>query len=125
MVDADVETLVFEDFFRDEYPRLVPMLHVLTGDRHRAEDLAQEALLRAQRDWRRISRYDRPGAWVRRVALHAASNASRGRGREARALGRVGVAEATTELPPVDEGLWRAVRELPEQQRWAVALHYV
>jgi hypothetical protein len=26
MVDADVEALVF---FRDEYPRLVPMLHAL------------------------------------------------------------------------------------------------
>jgi hypothetical protein len=30
MVDADVDARVFEDFFRDEYPRLVPMLHVLT-----------------------------------------------------------------------------------------------
>src|SRR5262245_55550123 len=101
------------------------MLHVLTGDRHRAEDLAQEALLRAQRDWRRISTYDRPGAWVRRVALHAASNASRRRGREERALGRVGVADPTTELPAVVERLWRAVRDLPDQQRWAVVLHYV
>ncbi len=125
MVDADVEAQVFEDFFRDEYPRLVPMLHVLTGDRHRAEDLAQEALFRAQRDWRRISAYDRPGAWVRRVALHAASNAGRRRGREERALGRVGVAEATTELPDADEALWRAVRGLPDQQRWALVLHYV
>ena len=59
MVDADVEALVFEDFFRDEFPRLVPMLHALTGDRHRAEDLAQDALAKAQRDWRRISTYDR------------------------------------------------------------------
>jgi DNA-directed RNA polymerase specialized sigma24 family protein len=62
MVDADVDARVFEDVFRDEYPRLVPMLHVLTGDRHRAKDLAQEALFRAQRDWHRISTYDRPGA---------------------------------------------------------------
>jgi RNA polymerase sigma-70 factor (ECF subfamily) len=126
MVDADVEALVFEDFFRDEYPRLVPMLHALTGDRHRAEDLAQEALLRAQRDWRRIAAYDRPGAWVRRVALNAASNAGRRRARERRALGRVGATETTAELLPAgDESLWRAVRELPEQQRWAVVLHYV
>ena len=125
MVDADVEALVFEDFFRDEYPRLVPMLHVLTGDRHRAEDLAQEALLRAQRDWRRISAYDRPGAWVRRVALHAASNVSRRRGgRSGRSAASVW-RETTTELPAADEGLWRAVRELPDQQRWAVVLHYV
>jgi RNA polymerase sigma-70 factor, ECF subfamily len=126
MVDADVEALVFEDFFRDEYPRLVPMLHALTGDRHRAEDLAQEALLRAQRDWRRIAAYDRPGAWVRRVALNAASNAGRRRGRERRALARIGTAdEYAAEVPAGDEELWRAVRELPEHQRWAVVLHYV
>jgi RNA polymerase sigma-70 factor (sigma-E family) len=126
MVDADVEALVFEDFFRDEYPRLVPMLHALTGDRHRAEDLAQEALLRAQRDWRRIAAYDRPGAWVRRVALNAASNAGRQRGREHRALERAGAVDPPTgELSAGDEELWRAVRELPEQQRWAVVLHYV
>jgi RNA polymerase sigma-70 factor (ECF subfamily) len=124
MVDADVEALVFEDFFRDEYPRLVPMLHALTGDRHRAEDLAQEALLRAQRDWRRIAAYDRPGAWVRRVALNAASTAGRRMGRERRALARVGD-PPPLELPAGDEELWRAVRELPEQQRWAVVLHYV
>jgi RNA polymerase sigma-70 factor (ECF subfamily) len=125
IVDADVEALVFEDFFRDEFPRLVPMLHALTGDRGAAEDLAQEALSKAQRDWRRISAYDRPGAWVRRVALNAASNAVRRRGREARALGLVGVAEPRTELPAGDDVLWRVVRELPEQQRWAVVLHYV
>jgi RNA polymerase sigma-70 factor, ECF subfamily len=126
VVDADVEALVFEDFFRDEYPRLVPMLHALTGDRHGAEDLAQEALMKAQRDWRRISTYDRPGAWVRRVALNASANARRRRAREERALGRVGAvgppAEATT---GEDEALWRAVRGLPVQQRWAVVLHYV
>jgi Sigma-70, region 4 len=66
-----------------------------------------------------------PGRMVRRVALHAASNASRRRGREERALGRVDVAETTTELLSADEALWRAVRELPDQQRWAMVLHYV
>jgi RNA polymerase sigma-70 factor (ECF subfamily) len=102
------------------------MLHALTGDRHGAEDLAQEALMKAQRDWRRISTYDRPGAWVRRVALNASSNARRRRGREQRALGRIGAAEiATDDTLGADEELWRAVRGLPVQQRWAVVLHYV
>jgi RNA polymerase sigma-70 factor (ECF subfamily) len=126
IVDAEVEAMVFEDFFRDEYPRLVPMLHALTGDRHGAEDLAQEALMKAQRDWRRISTYERPGAWVRRVALNASSNALRRRGRERQALGRIGATEIPTEEQPgTDDELWRAVRELPVQQRWVVVLHYV
>ena len=81
--------VTFEHFFRDEYPRLVPMLHALTGDRQRAEDIAQEALATAQRDWERVRALDRPGAWVRRVALNASSNVRRRRSREVVALQRL------------------------------------
>ena len=118
--------VTFEHFFRDEYPRLVPMLHALTGDRQRAEDLAQEALAKAQRDWERVRSLDRPGAWVRRVALNASSNVRRRRGREIAALQRLASVPAAGEVPAAaDPELWRLVRRLPEQQRWAVALHYV
>ena len=120
--------VTFERFFRDEYPRLVPMLHAVTRDRQRAEDLAQEALAKAQQDWVRVASLDRPGAWVRRVALNASSNVRRRRGREAAALRRVGtVADAGAGDVPAaaDPELWSLVRQLPEQQRWAVALHYV
>ena len=125
MVGAGDRTVTFERFFRDEYPRLVPMLQALTGDRQRAEDLAQDALAAAQRDWRRIGRYDKPGAWVRRVALNRSSNDRRRQRREAASLQRIGVAEPTTETAGHDARLWALVRALPEQQRWAVALHYV
>lgn len=124
MVTAAELPLTYEVFFAEEYPRLVPMLHALTGDRGRAEDLAQEALGRAHTEWTRIRDYDRPGAWVRRVALHLASNTARRSAREQRALRRVGLA-GTAQLSPADDRLWRLVRELPDQQRWAVALHYV
>ena len=118
--------LSFDDFFRTEYPRLVPMLHAVLGDRSRAEDLAQEALAAAQRAWAKVGGYDRPGAWVRRVALNRASNVRRSRGREAVALRRLGPSDpATAETLLGDENLWRLVRELPDQQRFAVALHYV
>ena len=126
IVAAHDGMVTFERFFRDEYPRLVPMLHALTGDRQRAEDLAQEALAKAQQDWTRVGRLDRPGAWVRRVALNASSNVRRRRGREAAALRRVGSLSEARDVPAdADPELWRLVRQLPEQQRWAVALHYV
>lgn len=124
MVTAPGQPLTFETFFAAEYPRLVPMLHALTGDRGRAEDLAQEALSRAHHEWPRIATYDRPGAWVRRVARNLASNTARSAEREQRALRRLPGSEAA-HLSPADEELWAAVRELPEQQRWVVALHYV
>ncbi|MCU0260597.1 MAG: sigma-70 family RNA polymerase sigma factor [Ilumatobacteraceae bacterium] len=123
MATADT-TRSFEQLYADELPRLVPTLHALTGDRASAEDLAQDALRRAHEHWAEISSYDRPGAWVRRVALNLAANAARGRGREARALQLVRPA-APVELPATDEALWALVRELPEQQRHAVVLHYV
>ncbi len=126
MLTAQDGTVTFEDFFRAEYPRLVPMLRALTGDRQRAEDVAQEALWKAQRDWERISQYERPGAWVRRVALNASANVRRGQRREAAALSRIGLGrDDGWDFEIGDDDLWRLVRALPEQQRWAVVLHYV
>jgi RNA polymerase sigma-70 factor (ECF subfamily) len=124
MVHAPDATAAYERFYVDELPRLVPMLHALTGDRGRAEDLAQEALSRAHAQWTKISSYERPGTWVRRVALNLASNQMRRGRREERALRRVPPA-GTAELPASDLRLWALVRELPDQQRHAVALHYV
>ena len=132
IVDGGDGPLTFEDLFRDEYPRLVPMLQALTGDRALAEDLAQEALVRAERHWDRLAGYDRPGAWVRRVALHLSANARRRRRREATALGRMAPAarsevdvDVVLELSGDDDELWACVRSLPDQQRFAVALYYV
>ncbi len=124
MVQMPESSTAYERFYVDELPRLVPVLHALTGDRGRAEDLAQEALSRAHQQWATISTYDKPGAWVRRVALNLANNAARRSRRELRALRRVGPM-STVELSPSDNRLWALVRELPEQQRHAVALHYV
>ena len=124
MVQAPDLTTAFERFYSEELPRLVPMLHAYTGDRGRAEDLAQEALSRAHREWATVSTYQRPGAWVRRVALNLASNAARRSQREQRALRRLRSVQIV-ELPAQDLRLWSLVRELPEQQRAAVVLHYV
>ncbi len=43
------------------------MAYLLTGDRQTAQDLTQEAFLRAWSRWARISKYDDPRAWTRRV----------------------------------------------------------
>lgn len=127
MVTAQDGTVTFDEFFRTEYPRLVPMLRALTGDRQRAEDIAQEALWKAQRDWERISHFERPGGWVRRVALNASANVRRSQRREAAALSRIGIDRRAAEEPAPDDAdrLWGLVRALPEQQRWAIVLHYV
>lgn len=125
---ADARSSGFEDFFRTEYPRLVALLVAVTGSRPVAEELAQEALLRAHVRWDRIVRYDRPGAWVRRVALNLASHHRRRRRSEQGAferLGRQRPAEPYSFADGVGDDFWALVRRLPPRQAAAVALHHL
>ena len=110
----------FAWLFRDEYPAIVRTAYLMLGDRAAAEDVAQEAFARLYARWRRISRYERPGAWVRRVAIRLASRARRRMPR----LEPV-VEEATGPETPADLDLHRAVLALPPNQRAAVVLHYL
>jgi DNA-directed RNA polymerase specialized sigma24 family protein len=76
----------FDAFFVVEFPRMVAFATALVGDRAVAEELAQEAMLQAYRNWATVAGYDRPGAWVRRVTANLASSTRKRRGVEARAL---------------------------------------
>ena len=60
----------YERFFLREYRGVVELAYGLSGNRAGAEDIAQEAFLRAHRDWQRVGRYRYPGAWVRGVAAN-------------------------------------------------------
>ena len=122
--------VAFEDFYGREFRRVVALLYPLTGSWSVAEELAQDAFLVAHRKWSRISTFDRPDFWVRRVATNRASSAYRRRRSERRALDRVGVAsEADEHAGPTaaDERRWLVghVRRLPPKQAQAVALVYV
>ena len=64
-----VQTDDFEEFYEASYRRVVALVAAIVGDRHQAEDIAQEAFSRALTRWPRVARYDLPEAWVRRVAL--------------------------------------------------------
>ena len=68
----------YTTFFRREVRSLIALAAAIAGA-DRAEEIAQEALLRAHRDWDRISRYDKPGAWVRRVTINLATSSRRRR----------------------------------------------
>lgn len=118
----------YEAFFREEYPRLVALLIAVTGSRPIAEELAQEALLRAHVRWSRIVRYERPGAWVRRVALNLASHHRNRRRSEQRAVDRLGRQRepyAYVDGAIAGDDFWALVRRLPPRQAAAVALHHL
>jgi RNA polymerase sigma-70 factor (sigma-E family) len=58
----------FEAFVAARSRHLLHAAHLLTGDRHRAEDLLQTALTRAYLRWDRI---DEPEGYVRRTMVNA------------------------------------------------------
>lgn len=126
--DPVVATRVsFEDFYMKDYQAVVGLAYALSGSRWLAEDLAQEAFLAAHRRWPRVSAYDQPGAWVRRVVANLSVSAFRRRVVEARTLVRLGHDERRRlpELQPVDAEFWGLVRSLPRRQSQVVALHYL
>jgi RNA polymerase sigma factor (sigma-70 family) len=117
----------FEHFYLEEYPRVVDLAYALSGSRAGAEDIAQEAFLRAYRDWEWVGSYEHQAAWVRRVAVNLASSGLRRRLVEARALARLAARRepALDPLPAENADFWRAVRALPRRQAQAVALYYL
>ncbi len=119
--------LSFESFYRDEYPAVLGLVYSVSGSRWAAEDLTQEAFLRAHRDWDRIGRYELPGGWVRRVALNLATSRFRRLSAEARALTRL-MGQAVAPFPdvePATDEFWQHVRTLPKRQAQVIALHYL
>src|SRR5207247_10473934 len=67
----------YDSFYRAEYPHVVRTSYLIVHDRQRSEDVAQEAFIQLLTHWRKVSRYEQPGAWVRRVAIRLASRAAR------------------------------------------------
>jgi RNA polymerase sigma-70 factor (sigma-E family) len=117
----------FESFYLDEYPAVVALASALSGSRVAAEDLAQEAFLAAHQNWNRVSGYDEPALWVRRVVANLSVSAFRRRLAEAKALARLVPREPPTtgELTAEEVEFWRAVRSLPRRQSQVIALHYL
>lgn len=118
MNDADAD---YAWFFRAEFPAVLRTVFLVLHDRGRAEDVTQEAFIQLLVHWRKVSRYERPDAWVRRVAIREAVRALR-RERMRTLLEREAVAEAGPDVPDVD--LDAAVRHLPVMQRSAIVLFY-
>jgi RNA polymerase sigma factor (sigma-70 family) len=111
----------FVSLFREEYPAVARLAYLMLGDRTTAEDVAQEAFVRLYAHWKKVSAFDRPGAWVRRVAIRLASRVRVRRQMEA----RVGsAAQDVAGHGPSDFDLHRAVLKLPAAQRAAVVLFY-
>jgi RNA polymerase sigma-70 factor (ECF subfamily) len=118
MIEDEAE---YSRFFRAHYSRVVRTISLIVFDTPRAEDIAQDAFIRLYRDWARISHYERPEAWVRRIAIRMAMRGMR-RDRLWSTL-RTRLSPPPTPRPADVDVAW-AVRQLPRSQRAAIVLFY-
>jgi RNA polymerase sigma-70 factor, ECF subfamily len=119
------QAATFEEFYRACFDRLVGQLALVTGSLPEAEDLVQEAFLRAAARWPRLRHYDVPEQWVRRVALRLAINQFRRARRRGAALVRLGPPPVTPPASADALALDAALRTLPIRHRQVVVLHYL
>lgn len=114
-----------EELCRRLHPRLVRSLALYCGEVAAAEELAQEALVRAWDRWPSVREMTNPEVWVFRVAFNLAASRRRRRAVEARALAAA-AAHPTSAPPDVDDAISirAAVASLPRRERAAVMLRY-
>lgn len=116
-------------FVEREQPRLVRAVHLLLGDRDVAEEIAQEALLRAASRWERVSHLGSPGGWTHRVAVNLATSQLRRRRAERRARARLGgrTEDVAVDAPDTADAVAvrRALLSLPADSRRRLVLRHV
>lgn len=119
---------VFAELVDREFRGIAAAVAMIVGRPAVAEEITQDAFERAYARWHRVSTLERPGAWVRRVALNEAVSATRRAGAERRAIERLvrrnPPTDTTQAADPPDDALWAAVVELPTAQLRAVVMHY-
>ncbi|MEU1281706.1 SigE family RNA polymerase sigma factor [Streptomyces sp. NPDC005805] len=117
----------FAAFYAHSAGRITGQVYVMTGDFHEAQDVVQEAFVRAWDRRRVLDRGLGPEAWVRTVAWRLAVSRWRRARRGRLAWLRSGAGGAVPEGVP-DPGavdVAAALRRLPPRQRQCAALYYV
>lgn len=117
-----VET--FEEFFHANYERLLRAMYLATGDRHEAEDLAQDVMARAYERWDRIRETRDPVGYVFRVALNRRRSLLRRLAVAVRKSPRPDADRSIDPMSSVDDrdAIRRALEALPNNQRETLVL---
>lgn len=117
--------VTFDEFMAARWGPLFRTAYLLTGDRHQAEDLLQDALARTCARWSSIRDKGAADAYVRQAMVRQMTRTWPRRGREV----------PTEELPDAGHAggldvrathldLWAEVRRLPPRMRATIVLRY-
>lgn len=114
--------LEFEEFFRDEHPRLVRALCLLVANRDEAEELAQAAMARVYERWERVRAMESPGGYVYRTAVNLQRRRLRHLAVRTRRLLTLGGEAQHEPSPELAHELTQALDALSDGQREAFML---
>jgi RNA polymerase sigma-70 factor (ECF subfamily) len=114
--------LGFEAFFEENRARLFGALCLVTGNRHEAEEIAQDAFLKLWERWDRVSGLEDPTGFLFRTAMNVFRNRARRAGLAVRRV--LGVAPTVDDLTGVEhrDEMVRAMRLMTPHQRAALVL---
>jgi RNA polymerase sigma-70 factor (sigma-E family) len=123
-VATGIEAPTFEAFFQQHHEPLLRAMYLTTGDRHEAEDLAQDAFVRLYERWPRIRGLEDPRGYLYRTALNLRRSRLRRLAVAARKLvaGRPEVGTDPAEATGTRDEMRRALSALPDGQREALIL---
>jgi RNA polymerase sigma-70 factor (ECF subfamily) len=115
----------FDALYAATATRLVGQLYAMTGDLTEAQDVVQEAFVKAWQRRRELSMVGAPEAWLRTVAWRLAVSRWRSARRAASAWLDRPVPGAAPEPSADHTALVDALRRIPEAQRVAIVLHHL
>lgn len=118
----------FERFVGARTAALLRLAYLLTGEAHAAEDLVQDALIRAHRRWDRVAHAGNPDAYLRRIVVNEHLSWRRRRASRELAVAPGDLAADVTadgQESLADRDLvWRLLHRLPARQRAVLVLRY-
>ncbi|MFC4335375.1 RNA polymerase sigma factor [Salininema proteolyticum] len=115
----------FIDLYEAHYSDLAAQVAAYLGDAVEAQDMVQEAFLRAWQRWEKIGGYEQPLAWVRRVAWNLATNRHRRLQVARKFLLKQREPEGVPAANPDHIALRDALQKVGARQRKALVMHYM
>ncbi|MEV7212333.1 SigE family RNA polymerase sigma factor [Kitasatospora cineracea] len=113
----------YADFVGTAWPRHLRTATLITGDRHRGEELLQDCLVKLYVRWGRMRTED-PHAYLRRMLVNNHISWWRRRRRELLTAEPPDAPTGVGASPETTDELYRALRELPPRQRAVVVLRH-
>lgn len=108
---------------------LFRLAYLLAGSHHAAEDLWQDTMVKAHKQWHRVVAADQPNAYVKRIMVNTFTSSRRGRSSSevpSDLSGLDGEQVGTDLASQVGErdAMWRLLQGLPPAERAALVLRY-